>query len=55
MCSGNEEVYSLARFLCVKYFSLIDKDNHIDDDGGTGGVSVVVVVVVVVVVDVVTG
>jgi hypothetical protein len=36
----------LAWFLWVKYFSPIDKDNHIDDDGGAGDGSVVVVVVV---------
>ena len=45
MCSGNEEVYSLVRFLWAKYFSPIDKDNHIDY-----GVVVVVAAVVVVVV-----
>jgi hypothetical protein len=46
MCSGNEELCRLIRFLWAKYVSPIDNDNHVDDDFG-GGVSIVVVVIVV--------
>jgi hypothetical protein len=42
MCSGNEELCHLIRFLWAKYVSPIDKDNYVDDDDF--GVVVIVVV-----------